>query len=76
MTGSDPGLVTEGVQMVEIPEVYTLQEVAERLRVSLQTVRRLVRTGELKTIKVGRQYRVTHAQLEAFMGQRQRDPEA
>jgi excisionase family DNA binding protein len=70
------GLVTKGVQMAEIPEVDTLQEVAERLRVSVQTVRRLVRTGEIKTIKVGRQYPVPQAPVDAFMGQPQVNPQA
>ena len=77
MPGVYHGLVTKGVQMA-VPEdnVDTLPEVAERLRASAQTVRRLARTGEIKTIKVGRQYRVTQVQFDEFMGQPQENPEA
>ena len=49
--------------------LYTLEEVAEHLKVSLQTVRRLVRANRLKTIRVGRQQRVTADALREFLRQ-------
>jgi excisionase family DNA binding protein len=50
-------------------DLYTLEEVAEHLKVSLQTVRRLVRANRLKTIRVGRQHRVTADALREFLRQ-------
>lgn len=47
---------------------YTRSEAAEVLHVSEQTVRRLTLTGELPSIKVGRQVRIPAATLDAWTG--------
>jgi putative molybdopterin biosynthesis protein len=52
-------------------EVYTLEEVAERLKVSLSTVRRLVREEKIRTSRVGRQLRVTESALMEFLSSQQ-----
>jgi putative molybdopterin biosynthesis protein len=52
-------------------EVYTLEEVAERLKVSLSTVRRLVRENKIRTSRVGRQLRVTESALTEFLNTEQ-----
>lgn len=44
--------------------VLTVAEVADRLRVTPATVRRLIRDGELGALRVGRQYRVPAAALD------------
>ena len=46
-----------GVSMDE-PKWETVSEVAEHLRVSEQTVIRLLKKGELKGSKVGKQWRI------------------
>lgn len=45
----------------------TVQEVAERLKVSENTVRRWIREGELKALKAGKSYRITEEQLQKFL---------
>jgi excisionase family DNA binding protein len=44
-----------------------ITELAEKLRVSYVTALRLVKTGKIKSVKVGREYRVTLQSLEAFL---------
>ena len=47
--------------------LLTLEEVAEILRVSVQTVRRLINDGELKAIKVRGQLRVKQTDLDDYL---------
>jgi excisionase family DNA binding protein len=47
---------------------YTLEQVAERLGLHVRTVRAYVRDGRLKAVRIGKQYRVTPADLEALTG--------
>ena len=49
-----------------MPDYLTIPEVAERLRVSAKTVRRLLKRGELRGLKVGSQWRIAVADLAAF----------
>lgn len=48
-------------------DLLTVAEVAEMLRVSTMTVYRLIRTGELPAVRVGRSYRVKQADLERYL---------
>lgn len=48
-------------------QLLTLQQVADRLQVSMSTVRRKVKTGELTVVKIGRNQRVRPADLEAYI---------
>ncbi len=48
-------------------EYYTLDEVAVMLKVVYLTVYRWVRAGKLKAYKVGKQYRISKAQLDLFL---------
>lgn len=49
-------------------KIYTLQEVADYLKVTRQTVYNYVKTGKLKANKMGSlQYRVTEKQLQNFL---------
>ncbi len=43
------------------------QEVADRLNVSLVTVGRWLREGQLRGVKAGRQWRVREADLQSFL---------
>jgi excisionase family DNA binding protein len=55
------------------PRLLTLAEVAERLGVSLQTVRREVADGRLKTTPVRSLVRVTENELARYVGQTKLD---
>ena len=48
---------------------YTINEVASLLKVSPKTVRRLIESGKLGAVRVGRVYRVPHKALEEFLAQ-------
>lgn len=47
--------------------VFTVPEAAERLRVSPRTVRRLIASGELRPVRIGRRTVLTERELEAFL---------
>ncbi|MFI7387973.1 helix-turn-helix domain-containing protein [Streptomyces sp. NPDC049813] len=49
-------------------QYYSLDEVADLLGLHVRTVRGYVRDGRLKAAQVGRRYRVTPADLDAFTG--------
>jgi excisionase family DNA binding protein len=46
-----------------LPRLYTVAEVAEYLRVSQRTVRRMVKSGDLPAIRVGGSLRITESSL-------------
>ena len=48
-------------------QLLTLQQVADRLQVSLSTIRRMVDRGDLPFVKVGRNIRVRPEDLEAYI---------
>ncbi len=48
-------------------EVFTIEEVAEILKVSVDTIRRMIKSGELEAFKVHRQYRIRKEVLERMM---------
>jgi excisionase family DNA binding protein len=47
--------------------IYTTAEVADMLGVSAQTVKRLIRAGDLASHKVGAQRRITQSQLDTYL---------
>ena len=47
--------------------LFTVAEVAEVMRVSNMTVYRLIRSGELPALQVGKGYRIFEADLERFL---------
>jgi excisionase family DNA binding protein len=48
--------------------LYTADEVASRLNLHVRTVRRYIRDGQLKAKRIGKEYRITQADLDAFAG--------
>lgn len=48
-------------------QLLTVNEVAEILRVSNMTVYRLIKSGGLAAIRVGKNYRVRSADLDAYL---------
>lgn len=53
---------------------YTLQDVAERLKVSYRTVYRWVRAGDLPAYKLGQDWRVEDSDLRKFLKARKAQP--
>ena len=49
-------------------QLYSIERVAELLKLHVRTVRAYVRSGKLKAKRIGKQYRITRADLEAFAG--------
>ena len=54
--------------MAESQELLSVFEIAERLKLHVKTVRNYVREGRLKAVRIGKQYRIARADLEAFTG--------
>jgi excisionase family DNA binding protein len=51
-----------------MPDVFlTVEETAERLKVHPESVRDWLRTGKLRGLKAGRQWRITESALDAFL---------
>ncbi len=48
-------------------DLLTIEETAAKLRVNLDTVRRLLRQEKLPGVKIGAQWRVSAAALQAFI---------
>jgi excisionase family DNA binding protein len=55
-------------------QLYSTEEVAEQLGLHVRTVRGYVREGRLRAVRVGKQYRITREDLEAFVGAPVTDP--
>lgn len=49
-------------------ELYSVEQVAERLGLHVRTVRNYVREGKLAAVRIGKQYRIAREDLEAFTG--------
>jgi excisionase family DNA binding protein len=48
-------------------ELFTLQQVAERLQVRQRTVKRWLLSGQLRGLKAGRKWRVKPSAIEQFL---------
>lgn len=48
-------------------KLMTVDQLAEFLQVSTETIRRYTRSGKLKCVKVGHQMRFTKEQIDAFL---------
>lgn len=57
----------------ELPLVLTAAEAAQFLMVPPSTAYAYIRSGQLKSVKIGKQYRVLKHELLQFLGQ---DPQA
>jgi excisionase family DNA binding protein len=49
-------------------EWHSVDQVAERLGLHVRTVRGYIRDGRLKAVRIGKQYRIAQADLDAFTG--------
>jgi excisionase family DNA binding protein len=48
--------------------MYSLEQIADQLGLNVRTVRGYVRSGRLKAVRIGKQYRVSREDLEAMTG--------
>lgn len=55
------------MRLEEAPDLLTRQEAAELLRVSLTTLTRLTKAGQLGYVKVGRQVRIPRPALDRYL---------
>lgn len=53
-----------------IERMYTPEQVAEMLQVSVSSIRKWYTAGKLDAVKVGRRIRITESALEKFMQSR------
>lgn len=60
----------EGLASQHLPELLTIDEVAQLLRVCRTTVYEQVRTGNLPSHRVGRNIRIARSALQQFLGMR------
>jgi len=49
-------------------DLYSVEQVAQRLGLHVKTVRNYVRDGRLRAVRIGKQYRIAGADLRAFTG--------
>ena len=49
-------------------DLYSVEQVASLLGLHVRTVRNYVRDGQLKAVRIGKQYRISSEDLEAFTG--------
>jgi excisionase family DNA binding protein len=49
-------------------ELYSVEQVADRLNLHVRTVRSYVREGKLKAVRIGKQYRIAAEDLAAMTG--------
>ncbi|GGS35096.1 MULTISPECIES: helix-turn-helix domain-containing protein [Actinokineospora] len=55
-------------------QLYSAEEVAAQLGLHVRTVRGYIRDERLRAVRIGKQYRVTREDLEAFLGAPVADP--
>ncbi|OHW61240.1 helix-turn-helix domain protein [Andreesenia angusta] len=48
-------------------KVYTLKEVEPILKVTQRTLYNYIKSGKLKAVKIGKEWRVKHSDLEDFL---------
>lgn len=60
---------TENAASGAAKEFYSLEEVADLLGVNYQLIYKLVRAGQLPSARIGKVYRVTRPDLDAFIQQ-------
>ena len=52
------------------PGFLTPREVAEALRVSDMTVYRLIKSGELRALRIGKSFRISEEDFDAYLADR------
>jgi excisionase family DNA binding protein len=58
--------ILEGILMGAEKSVFSVEEVAELFQCHKDTIRRAIHAGKLKAAKLGKDYRISRADLESF----------
>ena len=53
--------------LCQLPDALTAADVADVLRVNIKTVYKLIQSGKLKSIRVGREYRIAKKALADYL---------
>ena len=72
MRGNGAGADTMTDAAPRLPDFLTIDEIAQRLKVSTKTVRRWIDRGELRVYRLGGQIRVSEEDLFLFMNKHYR----
>lgn len=56
---------------MDIEGYLTTEDIAKRLNISVSTVRRYIRAGKLKAVKLERAYRISPHDFEQFLKERE-----
>ncbi|GAA3781693.1 helix-turn-helix domain-containing protein [Micromonospora maritima] len=57
-------------------DIYSVEQVAELLGLHVRTVRGYIRAGRLRAVRIGKQYRIARADLDALTGRPSSAPSA
>ena len=57
----------QGTMTEKRDEIYTVNEIAEILRIAPKTVRKLIAAGEIEAFPIGGYYRITKSALDEFI---------
>ncbi|MFD2765202.1 helix-turn-helix domain-containing protein [Micromonospora eburnea] len=57
-------------------DLYSVEQVADLLGLHVRTVRGYIRTGRLRAVRIGKQYRISRADLDALTGRPEPAPPA
>lgn len=49
---------------------YTVEDIAEKLKLSTETIRRYIRSGDIEVYKFGREFRIDEKAFEKFLESR------
>ena len=49
---------------------YTVEDIAEKLKLSTETIRRYIRSGDIQVYKFGREFRIDEEAFENFLESR------
>ena len=52
---------------VATEEIFTVQQVANKLNMHVQTIREYIKRGDIKARKIGRKYIITQEELNNFI---------
>jgi putative molybdopterin biosynthesis protein len=58
-----------------VDEVMTIPEVADHLKVTRQTIHKLMKDGKIKAFKIGRSTRILRSELDKFIEERMKADE-
>ena len=61
-----------GKKFRDLPDALSANELAQVLRVNVKTVYKLIRTGEIPAVRVGREYRVAKGTLVDYLRSNER----